>query len=780
MDELTKYDGGMLTPVPEILPMQQMHQPAETSIMDMLIPLLLRRWRIIVTVFLTMCGVGLAVIWLGIKPRYEVTGAIRVAPILANILTGAQDKGEISNYQSFMNTQARIIVSPQIIQRVADDLYDKNLSLFKIPSSNKVDNKLNNATGKADYADILKQATNNKTIAVAPAHQTELIEITMVTSKPKEAKIIVDSFIRSYMSVEGMKSTQDDDQMLSVLEDKRRVLTDKLATQREEIGRLAQEYGTVSLDGRQKMMLDRVSSLLTELTKVESQRINSEATIKVLEQGQVPGLPEEMLSKRNERINTDPSFQEIVRNIVRQEQELLSARQIMTPENPLLKQREEFVEAFKKRLEERRKEIIKDFESQVVEEANSIAKNELRNLRARHEEAVAYETLLREKLAKEDADTIEIGRKQLKIQDMQYQLELDKGIYDTVMRRIQELEMERKQPARVSVAYPADIVNILDKRIKFSMGLVFLSLVSAMGLALIKDKADPSLQSPDDIAKRIGIRIIGTTTRSDTIEKAMLPRQLTEDYQTIRANLGLLEEGGLPKKLVVTSAGIRDGKTTFSVNLATSLSRSGRKVLLIDADLRKPDIGRLLNVPRDMRRLMDVLAGNISEDSAITIVSPGLHVLVSDSQNVVDPYELLVLPSTASLINKLAQKYDHVIIDTPPVLAFPDALILAKIAGSVILASFAGHTSGTDLKETKDRLAQINVRILGTVMGNVHLEHTYYRYGYHYYAQGGRQGGNSRKNSKNSFLLSDKSQVDSAKPQEDTSGPQDDTGKPTA
>jgi tyrosine-protein kinase Etk/Wzc len=156
--------------------------------------------------------------------------------------------------------------------------------------------------------------------------------------------------------------------------------------------------------------------------------------------------------------------------------------------------------------------------------------------------------------------------------------------------------------------------------------------------------------------------------------------------------------------------------------------------------------------------------GNPLDDSAIAIVSPGLHVLASDSQNTIDPYELLVLPSTAALINKLAERYDHVIIDTPPVLAFPDALILAQIAGSVILASFAGHTSGPDLKETRDRLAQINVRILGTVMGNVHLGHTYHRYGYHYYAQGGKPRRDSRRNGINPLLLSDKPQEDSGKP----------------
>jgi Mrp family chromosome partitioning ATPase len=82
----------------------------------------------------------------------------------------------------------------------------------------------------------------------------------------------------------------------------------------------------------------------------------------------------------------------------------------------------------------------------------------------------------------------------------------------------------------------------------------------------------------------------------------------------------------------------------------------------------------------------------------------------------------------------------------------------------VILASYAGHTSGPELKETKDRLAQINVRILGTVMGNVHLGHAYYRYGYHYYTQGGSSRKDSRRNGRNPMLLSDKPPEDSDKP----------------
>jgi polysaccharide biosynthesis transport protein len=717
MDELTRYEDGAFGPVIQGMP----PVPEETgpNVLNMLVAAVFRWWRMAVIVFAIICCTGLSVIWLVKKPVYEVTGAIKVSPILSNILTGEADRGDISNYQSFMNTQAEMILSGPIIDRAADDLAPRNLSFFNTKSSTllkKLQSEFRGSSASSGCAAKLKEAVYSGIINVTATRYSELIKITMVNDKPEDARQIVNAFIRAYMAMEGIRSTQDEDQKLSVLEAEKRTLADKL----------------------------------------EAQRLNLDTKIQSIEQGQGGDL----FNKRNEHINADPLVQELVRSIVRLEQDLIASRQLMTPENPLLKQKEEFVESFKKRLEERRQEVGKDFEGQISGEANAINSNELVNSYARPGEAVASDKRRREKLTAGDN---QIGLKQLSIQDMQYQLGLEKEMYDTVTRRIQELEMERKRPARVSVAYNADIANIRDKRIKYSAVVVFAAIACGIGLAFLKDKMDPSLKSPEDITRILGVKIIGTTTNQDSVERKLLPRQLTEDYQTIRANLGLLDEGGMPKKLVITSAGMRDGKTTFSVNLATSLSRSGCRVLLIDGDLRKPDVGRLLNVPRGMRRLQDILMGKTFDESLIAIVSPGLHVLAADSQNAIDPYELLVLPTTALLINKLAEKYDHVIIDTPPVLAFPDALIFAKIAGSVLLASYAGHTSGPELKETKDRLTQINVRILGTVMGNVHLAHTYYRYGYHYYAQGGQPGKDGRRKIIKPLLLSDKPQDDSDK-----------------
>jgi capsular exopolysaccharide synthesis family protein len=183
------------------------------------------------------------------------------------------------------------------------------------------------------------------------------------------------------------------------------------------------------------------------------------------------------------------------------------------------------------------------------------------------------------------------------------------------------------------------------------------------------------------------------------------------------------------------------------------MSRSGKKILLIDGDLRKPDIAQLLNLPKKSKSLQDVLFEGKLDGAVCSIPSTGLDVLAADSRNAADAYELLASSHIAKHINTVSQNYDHVIIDTPPVLAFPDALLWAKIADGVILTSFAGQTTVPDLKDTKERLAQINVRVLGTVLSNVQVGHSYYRYSYNYYTQNGSSKKNAKRTNIKALLL---------------------------
>jgi len=716
-------------------------EPQRESTLQM-VSAILRRWYIALLIFVLICGIGIPLIWFSIEPLYTVTGAIRVAPILENIITGKVDSGGISNYQSFMRTQAEMMTSDKVLQRVADQLADKNLSFFqnKGPALvTRLKEKLDIKNSPPEALEKLRNALSKKNITIVPGSKTELIKISMKSANPQEAKIIVNSFIDAYMAVEVSDSSQGQEQKLRLLEDERKTLTEKLQSRHNAIRQLAQEYGTTNLVSRQDMRLKRVTTLLGELTELEAKRISLETQVELLKKSKEQVIaPDELLKMQSNYINSDPTVTELTSKIIQLEQELIVAKQTLASTNPELQKKQAILDTFKERLEDKRRELAADFDRMSSSMADRIGREKLEKVQAELAQTRAYEQRLREVLNKEDVEAIQIGRKQLEIEDLQFQLELDRHLYDTVCRRIQELEMERKQPARVKVAYDASIVAVLDKRKKYGAALVFVALACGMGLALARDKADKRLRTPSDVVERIGIRIIGTTTDPQSIKRKLLPQQVVEDYQSIRANLGLLHGDGIPGKLVVTSPRMREGKTTFAVNLATSMAKSGKKILLIDGDMRKPDIASFLHLPKGCRGLQEFIFGAEFTQVVFSMADTGLDVLSADSHNSSDAYELLALPRTAKKINSVAEQYDHVVIDSPPVLAFPDALLWAKIAGAVVLTSFAGQTTAPDLKEAKEKLSQINVKLLGTILSNVPARHSYYRYAYGYYDRNGR------------------------------------------
>ena len=746
MNELEKYNDQI--PREEIVNLETL--PETSGETGRLLKGILRRWYIVLLVFVVICGLGLPAIWLLQKPVQVVRGSIRIAPIMEDILTDKKDSGQISNYEIFMNTQAQMLTSNQVIQRVADNLAGKNLAFFEqMPTDllTKIKEKVLGAkTLKPEPAWQLKQSLINKTITIAAPSGTELIQITMRSNKPEEARQVVDAFIKAYMAVGVSSSTAEEDKTLAILEGERKVRVDEISGLRQQIYRLAQEYGTDTLSGRQDMMLRRVAELLSKLTEVEAGKVNLEARVQLLERTNEQYIqPDELLKMRQAFINGDTSVVVLSNNIAKMEQELIVLQETMTSNNPGLELQGKLVEIMKTRLDEAKEQASDNFDELLNEEMAKVGDATLLSTRAALEQAKGYEELLRSTIDKEDQETIALGRLQLEIEDLQDRLNMTKDRYEAVLKRIQDLEMQNKRPARISVSDYASIADIEDKRIKFSAAIVLAGLFSGLWLAFLRDKADLRLRTPEDVVRRTGIRIIGTTTSLNDIKPKHVKEYIIGDYQTIRANLGLIGTEGIPKKLVVTSPGMKEGKTTFAVNLAMNMAESGKRVLLIDGDLRKPDVARLLNLPKNTRGLQDVMSGIRFDRAVHSVVSTGLDVLAADFRDAADACELLSLPTTAQRINKISERYDNVIIDTPPVLAFPDALIWAKIGDAVILTSFAGHTTVPEMREAKDRLTQINAKILGTVVSSVEAGHSYYRQNYGAYSQIGRSRGLGRK-----------------------------------
>lgn len=711
---------------------------------------ILRRWYIVLLTFLVLCLAGIPAIWLRIQRSYVVTGLIKVDPIIPNILTGTADRGDVSNYQSFMFTQAMIVASPQVVQKVADDLADKGLTFFADRTNTlvaRLGRKLGLKKTEPELAAVLKEAILDRIITVEPSRKGEFIEVTMTWTDIEEAKRIVDAVIRNYMAIEVTSAIKEEERDLTLLEDEQKLLANKMDSYGAQITQMANEYGSKKLAGRYDMKLTRVGNLLKTLTEVEARRIYLQARVKVLEQtGQEAVSPQEQVSMREEYTNKDPAVQARAANIVALEQELIIAKQDFAPGNPQIKQKEELLEALRTSFEEQKNKARERFDAMVKDQAAGLSDKELNALRAELDQTRAHESELRDLLAKEDEQAIGLGQKELAIQDLQDELAFTKEMYDRISRRIAEFRMERKRPARISVGQNADVFGILDKRAKYTVALVLGAIACGMLLAFLREKADRSLRTPDDVVRRIGLRIIGTTTGTHTVRAASLPDQVAGDYQTIRANLGMLDGGGMPRTLVVTSPGMQEGKTTFAVNLAISVSESGKKVLLVDGDMRNPCIASLLGLPKGSRGIQDVLLGNKGIHEALySIPSSLLDVIAADTRNTDDAFELLASSVTVQRLSEIGQGYDHVIIDTPPVLAFADALIWAKVADGVILTSFAGQTTIPDLKKAQERLAQINARVLGTVLGNVEVDDSYHPYGYGYYPRGSRSDAHAKR-----------------------------------
>ncbi len=724
---------------------------------NLLMPVL-RRWHIVLAIAFVISAIGIPAVWLLINPAYTATAAIRVAPVIASILfSDKESEGVLPMYQNFMNTQASLIQSDQVLQRIADDLVDKNLKFFegdvspvaKLKGAFKGDvnpaAKLKGAfKGDVNPVAKLKEALVNEVIIVAPVRQSELITLTMKSRDSTEAAQIVDAFVRAYMSIVVSKETEGGDRQLAILESELKVLADELKRQRQTIRQMAEEYGSVALTSRQEMMMQRVADLQSELTKAQTQRQRLQTQQQLLGQrGPQEGSPGDVITgdvikRRYEFINANPTYQLLSNNITQLNQGLIVATQEMAPTNPELKQKADLLEVLKTRLKEKEDELGKTFDELITTElaqnhAEQLANHaeQLANAEIELTEMTAYVNRLQEMQSAENIETIEVGRKQLAIQDLQEQLTFTKELYDTVQRRIQQLDMERKRPARISVAYNASVAPLPNKRIKFTAALAFGSLAAGCFLAFLLGRADHSLYTPQEITKYIDVRVIGTTLKNNNPATPLLSQQTSFDYQAIRANLGLLNGDGIPNKLVIASPGTHDGKTVFAVNLATSLANAGKKVLLIDGDLRKPDLRHVLDLPKGSRGLQSFLWG-ADDEKVVHHYSAGFDVLAADSRNAADAFEILSHSQVSKKLDRISEKYDHVIIDTPPVLAFPDALLWAKMADGAIVTSFSGHTSGHDLKETITRLEQINAKVLGTVFQNVSTNESYNRYAYGY------------------------------------------------
>ena len=276
-------------------------------------------------------------------------------------------------------------------------------------------------------------------------------------------------------------------------------------------------------------------------------------------------------------------------------------------------------------------------------------------------------------------------------------------------------------------------------------------LFLGVGMAFFFEYLDNTVKTPEDVEQMIRLPSFGMVPEISYERKKRLEKgnsypvelvthghpksMLSEAYRNIRTSVLLSFSEKPPKSITITSPNPSEGKTTTVVNTAIALSQTGAQVVVIDADMRKPRIHRIFG-EENGTGLSSYLSGNVELGSVIKKSEiPNLYYIPSGPIPP-NPSELLGSNIFKKMMETLGLKFDHIVLDCPPVLGFADSIILSNSVDGVILVALGGKTPRETLQRAKEMLTQVNAKILGVVINRVDIQRAdygYYYYRYHYY-----------------------------------------------
>jgi polysaccharide biosynthesis transport protein len=258
-----------------------------------------------------------------------------------------------------------------------------------------------------------------------------------------------------------------------------------------------------------------------------------------------------------------------------------------------------------------------------------------------------------------------------------------------------------------------------------SLGLM-LGLALGLGLAFVRERLDDRTAGKDDLEGEIGAPVIAVVPRVEDWRRKKTARLVARDapmsiaaesYRTARTNLQFLAATRGIKVIVVTSANLGEGKSATTANLAVTLAQTGKRVVVISCDLRKPRLHEFFGLEEEPG-LVDLLQGRASLGTVARRTEPGSMAVFASGTIPPNPAELLGSDEMAELLHGLREVADYIVIDTPPVLAVSDALILARLADGVIVVADAASTTRSALAQTREQLEQVGSRIIGGIYNN--------------------------------------------------------------
>ncbi len=674
---------------------------------------------------------------------YQARASVVIEPYAPQVLGNVREvynlgAGSYWSNREYYETQYHIITSHTVAQKTVQLLrLEGNKEFLGIDKLSPEEQK-RILEEPIDYAEMVRGMLD-----VEPVKDSRTAYIKVSHRYPKWAQRLANAAVNAYIDHSSQvhrQVTQDAASWLTSQAADLKIKMEESELQLFEFKRDNQIL-SVSLEDRQNITSQRLGDLNQTLNRVQAERFSLEAKRKQVVDIREKRLPLDSVDK----VINNRLIQQLKESYVklREEQTELVARYL--PDHPKL-------------------QVVQKKLNLVRANIDQEVGNVLGSLEAEFRAKQDSERSLRKELTKVKAEAQEINKKELTYNRLKRVTDNFSALYKHVMTRQKEATLASHQ--ETSNVYKLDSSIEPDRpvypRVKLNILLAaVVGLLGGIGLAFFLEYLDNTIKNQEDIERYLHVPFLGIvpsikldphleeaegTNNRDNYLVNHPKSAVAECSRTVRTNILFMSPDKPARRILVTSAGPQEGKSTVAINLGVTMAQSGSKVVLVDTDMRRPRLHTSFGIKRGIGLTTAILGEAEIEQAIHPTEVPGLD-LVPCGPIPPNPTELFHTERFRQLIDKLDGMYDRIIFDSPPVMMVADPLILSRFIEGVIVVIKGGHTSRDLIRRAVRQLQDVQARILGTVINDLDLEHR--EYGYYYYRQYGYYYGEKERDSSN-------------------------------
>ncbi len=600
--------------------------------------------------------------------------------------------------------------------------------LKEVVPTSKESAEAKNSDKSAEVAEISKRQAVRMLLSrlqVTPVRRTRLVDVSFSGYDRQLVADVANAIAEAYIQRETKRGMATIEQVMLYLGEQQAKFQEKVEKAEKGLLEYKRQANLIALESREDVQENKLAALTAALSEARIARIRAESHYNALKDVVAGENQGTALGKFSDM----PKIADLARDYLRTKGEMERLSKVYGPKHPRM------IELAGK-----------------VEESQALLQTEVRaavdGAKAKLEMAQSEEKGLQQALDEQKKEVLELERKMIQYNVMKRDADSSEKLFNVLLEQAKEISLVGQHAQRaVEIFAKAEVPRypMPAQRNRSVAAAMVLGLVIAIAIAFFLDYMDHSIKSVDDLEACLNLSVIGRVSgisdkeKGDQVEGMPVvlasPASLVADaFRSLRTNLVFALRASGSRSLVITSTGPEEGKTTVASNLASALAQSGKEVLLVDADLRRPAVHRAFGIRPEIG-LTDYLVGEADLDQIV--VKP-----VADGPSVIpcgrippNPSELLGSDTMASFFQWANENYDFVVFDAPPAATVSDALVLAGLVGTVLFVVRTGTASRTIAMRTVRQIQALSVQVPGAVLNDVdRIDRSQYgRYGYSYY-----------------------------------------------